>query len=177
LLLIALAASGWLVATDEPPAPAGEISMPTRPTHRTWQAATAVRPDAMDGRAVDGPLQEVDPHLIPRETLYPTRLPGSAPAGRDLFAARSWSRPVATQAIVSPPPAPAPPALPYTVLGKQFDGEQWAVFLSRGDLTLLARPGTILEGTYQVVEIAPPRLVLSYLPLGQPQELAIGDAR
>lgn len=174
---LALAASAWLVATAEPPAPAAALSMPTRQTPHAWTAGRSPSAMPREARQAGLPDETADMRLVPRERLYPVPMDEQPGAGRDLFSARSWSRPAPKTVAAPTPLPPAAPALPYTVLGKQYDGQHWVVYLSRGDLTLLARTGTLLEGTYQVVDIAPPRLVLRYLPLDLPQELAIGDAR
>ena len=100
----------------------------------------------------------------------------SALASRDLFSTRNWNPP-------PPPPtpvaeaAPVAPALPFAFLGKKLQGEIWEVYLSRGEHTCIAREGQTLDGVYRIDKIAPPSLALTYLPLGQPQTLPIGDSR
>lgn len=71
--------------------------------------------------------------------------------------------------------APAAPALPFTVIGKQRDGQAWQVFLARPDQTFVVREGDLLANNYQVVTISPPTMAVRYLPLNQIQILSIGS--
>ena len=98
---------------------------------------------------------------------------------KELFAAAAFVPPpprVVKPAIVAPPPPPAPtaPALPFTFVGKRFDGGRWEVFVSRGEQTLILRAGQTIDASYRVESIQPPRMVLIYLPLDEKQTLNIG---
>ena len=117
--------------------------------------------------------------LVPRDQLIrPTSADADNPPRRDLFAPRVWTPPPLPQPLRSEaPPVPVVPPAPYAVLGKLKDADGWQVFLARGELTLVARAGTVLEGSYQVTLIDPPRMVLTHLPAGQTQELGIGEGR
>lgn len=96
-------------------------------------------------------------------------------AAQDLFSSRSWTPPPpAASAIIA---TPAAPPLPFVYLGKKVEGEVWEVYLSRAEQTFIARVGQTLDASYRVDSIAPPSLVLTYLPLGQSQTLPIGDSR
>ena len=101
----------------------------------------------------------------------------SAGAGRrdGLFASRPWG--AAIQAKSSPPPPPPPPSappLPFAYLGKQVSVGQIEVYLTQGDRVIVAHEHTVIDGTYRIDSIRPPMMVLTYLPLKQTQQLAIG---
>lgn len=98
---------------------------------------------------------------------------------RDLFASNSWSPPVLPPKALPPAPPipPSAPLLPFTFIGKKFDGITWEVYLAQGEKSHLLREGNLIDTTYRVDKIAPPLLSLTYLPLGQAQTLAIGESR
>lgn len=92
---------------------------------------------------------------------------------RDPFAYLNWA-PAAPVAVL-PPVAQQPPAVPFAYLGKKLQDGEWEVYLGHADQTLLVRQGSVMESAYRVDIIAPPRMQLTYLPLGLSQELFIGD--
>ena len=89
----------------------------------------------------------------------------------DPFQVISW--------VITPPPPPPPPprapALPFKYLGKLVDGEAYVVFLGQQNKNLIVREGDRLNGLYLVEQINGKRMVFRYEPLGQLQELAIGE--
>jgi hypothetical protein len=98
---------------------------------------------------------------------------GSREAVRDAFEARSWAPPPPKPA---PPPPPQAPPLPFKYMGKIMDGGQVVVFLIKQDKNYVVRAGDKLDNDYQVEEINPGLMTLTYLPLGQKQTIAIGAA-
>ena len=99
----------------------------------------------------------------------------------ELFEAHSWSPPpkspqqTAAAAVAAQAAAvPVAPPLPYVVLGKTQTDRGIEVFLGRGDQVFVVRENTRLEGSYQVTQIRPPNMSLTYLPLKQSQSLSIG---
>jgi hypothetical protein len=95
-----------------------------------------------------------------------------------LFAATSWAPPPPKALPPTPPPPPPPPTappLPFRFVGKQWTGELWEVFVSRGDQTLVLREKQTIEAAYRVDSIKPPNMVMTYLPLNEPQTMNIGS--
>lgn len=111
--------------------------------------------------------------LRPRESLWRSDQ-ARAPA-RDLFPAQSWVQPQRPLAAGPVAPPRAPP-LPFTFLGKRHDGQQWDVFLARGDYTFIVQEGSTIENTYRIESVKPPTLTMTYLPSAQAQTLSIGGA-
>lgn len=109
--------------------------------------------------------------IVPRGVLIAASTRDSA---RDLFAAHSWAPPPVPPAPVEPQ-APVAPPLPFAYLGKKLEGEDWEVFLARGEQTFVVKQGAVVDGAWRVEKVQPPMLALTYLPLGQPQTLSIGD--
>ena len=106
---------------------------------------------------------------------------GSSESLKSIFAAAFVPpppRPVKA-ALPPPPPPPAPtaPPLPFTFIGKRFDGARWEVFVNRGEQTLILRAGQTIDTSYRVESIQPPRMVLTYLPLDEKQTLHIGGTQ
>ena len=93
----------------------------------------------------------------------------------DAFEVRSWEPPPPPNKQVTPPLPQAPP-LPYTYVGKLMDGDQVIVFLAKQDHSYVVKQGETIDGTYRVDDIKSGTMLLTYLPLGQQQVLAIGAA-
>jgi len=87
-----------------------------------------------------------------------------------VFTSQTWVPPPPPPAS---PPSPSAPALPFSYLGKQQDNGVWTVFLSREGTTVIAQAGERIDSSYQVISIAPPTLVMKYLPLNETQTLTI----
>ena len=173
LWLPLLGLGAWLaIFGDKSPAGDAAASPSTATQHAQPARPTKIALDQTQAKVVDddSPLA-----LVPREQLFAavngTPRDGSA---RDLFIDRNWNPP--------PPPAtqqaaPTAPPLPYTFIGKKLDGETWEVYLARGEQTFIARSGEIIESVWRIDRIAPPDMVATYLPLGLPQTLSIGEPR
>jgi hypothetical protein len=95
-------------------------------------------------------------------------------SGKNLFGSKSWMPPPPPPPKPAPPPPPMAPPLPFTYIGKKFDGANWEVYLMRGDQTFIVRVDVVLENTYHIDSIKPPLMTLTYLPLQQVQTLTIG---
>lgn len=113
--------------------------------------------------------------LVPRDQLV--RSGARAPV-RDLFSQHSWTPPAPRpQPVVVPVAPPAAPPLPFVYLGKKLEAGHWEVYLGHDDKTLVVREGQVLDGRYRVDSIKPPQMGLMYLPMGQSQNLSIGEMR
>ena len=93
----------------------------------------------------------------------------------DAFEPRSWIPPQPRIKAPPPPPPQAPP-LPFTYIGKMMEDGKVVVFLTRQDRNYTVRSGDKLDNTYQVDEIKPAVMTMTYLPLNQQQTLMIGSA-
>lgn len=115
--------------------------------------------------------------LVPRETLIGASGERFGEGGNGLFARHDWTPPPPPPSNApppAPPPPPSAPPLPFTYLGKSLQDGVWEIYLARGERTYLVRDGITIDGTYRVDAIRPPVLTLTYLPLGQAQQLNIG---
>ena len=178
LWLPLLLVGGWLALFgDKSPNSDAAGSLPARP-----QAAPASA-QPMAGAPVERPKTSiVEPAfaLVPRDQLFAKAddtASAEKKATRDLFSTRNWNPPPPPPPPEQPAPPPAAPPLPYAFLGKKLEGDTWEVFLSKAEQTFVARAGQVLENDWRVDKIAPPTLTLTYLPLGLPQTLSIGDPR
>lgn len=136
-------------------------------------AEPAARPAAAMAsthRATSKPaLPEPILRLEPRAGL----VDGPAGAG-DAFATRDWTPPPPPAPPEPPPPAPVAPPLPFTFIGKALEEGAWEVYLAKGERTYVVRDKDLVDGSYRVESIKPPLMTLTYLPLGQIQQLNIG---
>lgn len=80
----------------------------------------------------------------------------------------SESQPAAQQALEIPP-------LPFTYAGKLEDHGEYTVFLSMGNKNISVKNGDVV-GDWKVKAITPPRMILSYQPLGADVPLMIGES-
>ncbi|WP_063548793.1 hypothetical protein [Burkholderia territorii] len=112
----------------------------------------------------------------PRERLAALRAPVSVDAAHDPFTASSWLPPppvVPPQPETRPAPPTAPP-LPFVYLGQQDPkAAKPQVFLGNGDQLLIVSPGDVIDGQYRVDSVSESNVMLTYLPLNQPQMVPI----
>ncbi len=153
--------AGALVATVAAALMPEEQESPVAPR---GNAARAVRPaKTMNANRADEPLPQL---AVEKLAQAPSR-----EAVLDAFEARSWAPPPPKPA---PPPPPQAPPLPFRYIGKMIEDGKIVVFLARQDSNFAVRAGDRLGVDYQVDEIGPAAITLTYLPLGQKQTLAIG---
>lgn len=93
------------------------------------------------------------------------------PEGADPFRNKSWF--VAPPA--PPPPKPTAPPLPFQYLGKLDEDGSVRVFLGHQGKHIIAKLGDVINGTYNVEEIAGGQMVFRYIPLNERQTLSIGS--
>ena len=92
---------------------------------------------------------------------------------RNLFsggqaAAQTTAAPQAAQQM------PVIPPVPFTYVGKLEDHGEYTVFLSMGNKNISVKNGDVV-GDWKVKAITPPRMILSYQPLGADVPLMIGE--
>jgi len=137
-------------------------------------AASATAPAAAPRVAARPDAAVVIARLTPRADLIDGERFGPPPA--PLFARQDWTPPPPPASTAPPPPAPPPsaPPLPFTYVGKSLQDGVWEIYLARGERSYLVRAGATIDNTWRVEAIRPPVLTLTYLPLGQSQQLTIG---
>jgi len=170
-ILMALAlvgAAALLIFGDS--SPDGAIA---EAVQRPRPAAVTVASSAPVARAGEAQPEVAILRLIPRAALV-----GEATfaAGEGIFQGQNWNPPPPPAPPVSnaPPPPPMAPPVPFSVIGKALADGAWEVYLSRGDKTYVARPQSIIDGSYRVEKIAPPTMSITFLPLNQVQQINIG---
>lgn len=173
--LVLLAVAAWLAVFGDK-TPAAPASLPgasagVPPSIAVVAVASPSVPTSDRIRAAKGPTVTLEP-LQPRDTLIPLT-PAERPV-RDIFSAASWAPPVPPPAAPAPA-APVPP--PFTFVGKKLEGEQWEVYLARGEQSFIARQGSTIDGSYRVDKIEPPTLTMTQLPQAQTMTIAIGETR
>lgn len=158
-----LGIAAWLVISA--PADDGSSSETVDNVPSRSRAAAAVA----DAANKQGSLER----LIPRNELFPKRQ--NKARRRDLFASVSWLPAVEPVYQAPVPEAPPPPAFNY--LGKQFDGQDWEVFLSLADRTYIAKAGALLDDSYKVESIDASSVTVVDLRTSQSQTISTGDRR
>lgn len=111
--------------------------------------------------------------LLERRALIPT----TTGVPRDLFPPSSWAPPPPVMPPMAPmtPEPPRAPPLPFSYLGKKWEGGRWEVYLSTGEHAHIAHEGDTIDAQYRIDKIEPPIITMTYLPLNQAQALPIGD--
>lgn len=175
LWLVLLAVAAWLAVFGDKTPAASLAGAGARagvlPSLAVVAPASPSTPTGNRIRAAQGPTATLEP-LQQRDTLIPLT-PAERPI-RDIFSAASWAPPVPPAAA----PASAAPVLPpFTFVGKKLEGEQWEVYLSRGEQSFIARQGSTIDGSYRVDKIEPPTLTMTQLPQAQTMTIAIGETR
>jgi hypothetical protein len=110
--------------------------------------------------------------LVPRAELI-----GQAEDGDgSVFGTHSWNPPPPPPEPSAPvqPPAPTAPPLPFTFIGKALGEGRWEVYVAQGERVHAVRAGDTVDGTWRIDTVAPPMMTVTYLPLGQQQQMNIG---
>ena len=110
---------------------------------------------------------------LPELELEKLELDKSREPITNAFEPRSWAPPPPKSNL--PPAPPQAPPLPYTFVGKMVDDGQIIVFLTRQERNYAVRSGDKLDNIYQVDDIKPNVMLLTYLPLNLQQSLTIGS--
>lgn len=95
-------------------------------------------------------------------------------SGKRLFGSQNWMPPALPPPKPAPPPPPMAPPLPFTYIGKKFEGSKWEVYFTHGDQIHIVHENAIVEDIYRIDSIKPPTMTITYLPLQQVQTLTIG---
>lgn len=149
-LLLTLAATAWVAASDEPSEP---LAVPARKTLRLAAA----------------PALGVMTPVVPPAYLRP---PIEA-APEDLFGSAYPSPP--EDVAPSAPAKPTMPAFPFTYAGKMIEDGRYTIFLTQGERNLAAHLGDVVDGVWRIQSIQPPTMGLRYLPLNTEVSIAIGE--
>lgn len=184
LMSAAVVIAGWLALFGDKTA-SGTIAEPVKRTvlTRNTVGAAMATAQAVSAQRTDGSMSNAGAErpatilaLQNRDSFIWDGLKGRQ-AGA-LFNSQSWTPPPPPPPKIQlpplPPPPPMAPPLPFTYLGKKIEDGVWEVYLARGEKTIIVRPQSVIEGTYQVDAITPPTLSLTYIPLKQVQRLTIG---
>lgn len=166
ILLVVLAALAILVVVDGDSSGASTTSV--------VKAVASAPRSKSDGAPTDN--QSVKPAMI---LALQARTRSEEQKDINAFPKRDWTPPPPPPPPAPPPPPPAPPQappLPFSFLGKIIEGKQWTVFLAQQDRTHAVVAGDMIGHEYKVYSIAPPMMILTYLPLKQTQSLPIGLA-
>jgi hypothetical protein len=163
LLTAGLAGAGYLFFFGDPVGGDSGIAEPSSPRGESGSSSSSST--SKETRASNEVVEILE--LRPRVA--------TAIKGNSLFATTAWVTPP-KPAPAPPPPPPRAPQLPFSFIGKRFDGARWEVYVSRGAETLILHENDVVDGTYKVEQIRPPQLSVVYLPLNEKQSLAIGPA-
>lgn len=90
------------------------------------------------------------------------------------FPVQSWQPPpLPPSPLPRKPEPPKAPPLPFKYLGQLQDGGEIVLFLEHGKLTLVARTGETVGGSWRIEKITPTQAVFNYQPLDQAQTLTL----
>lgn len=108
--------------------------------------------------------------LVPRSELI------GEVAGNDgsVFRSHSWNPPPPEPPPPQEPPPPTAPPIPFTYIGKALGEGRLDVYVAQGERVHTLRAGDIVDGTWRIDVVAPPTMSVTYLPLGQQQQMNIG---
>lgn len=168
----ALTVMAWLVLTDSHDASLNSVSAPVdRGAVANGAAPSLLPPRRKTPSAAKTMAAPVRP-LQSRQDLYGSQTVSKGQPS--LFAARSWTEPVAP-VVNKGPVVEEAPAFPYTVVGRKKEGLIMEVFLTREDQNFVAREGQALETDYKVTRIGPNSMTVVYTRLNHAHEILLGD--
>ncbi len=99
--------------------------------------------------------------------------PACPAAAANLFPVQSWQPPPPPPPPPRKPEPPAAPPLPFKYLGQLQEDRGIVLFLEHGKLTLVARAGETVAGSWRIESITPTQAVFNYQPLDQTQTLTL----
>lgn len=164
LLGLALLVSAGLAAFGDKAPESAVVESVERPAtgQRAAPAVPAAVPQAAGGVAVM--------RLVPRAELIGQDGDGDG----SVFATHSWNPPPPEAAPPPPPPPPSAPPMPFAYIGKALGAAGWEIYLAQGERVHAVKAGETIDGTWRIDAVAPPVMNVTYLPLGQQQQLNIG---
>jgi hypothetical protein len=175
-LVLGAAAAATLIAAWFAPDSDGSVVGPAAATPReTARPAVTATPPSPEPASVAAP-EGIDLQIHPR--VADDEL-------GNVFAKQSWHAqeaplkviPKEVQAAANQNNAPAgPPPLPIQFLGRFTDDGKTAYFLQIDGRDVVAHPGEKIDDNYQFDSVSNGSLHFTYLPLNQPQSLAVGDS-
>jgi hypothetical protein len=166
--LIALALATWLALSSQNGSRASGITHSSKSANSANATGTITRNGTLPNSQSIAPQSTA---LIDRAELF--RLASKSKPGNSVaFGEHRWDSKRMRQSTVAEAAILAPP-LPFTYLGKQEERGLWRVFLGHQGSTLVVEAGDLLADNYQVVEIAPSQMTLTYLPLNEKQTLLL----
>jgi len=177
-LVVGAAAAATLIAAWFAPDSDGGVVGPAAATPReiARPAATTVEAPAAPVASAAAQQDVIDLQIHPR--VEDDEL-------GNVFAKQSWHAqeaplkviPKEAQAAQDQNTAPAgPPPLPIQFLGRFTDEGKTAYFLQIDGRDVVAHPGEKIDDNYQFDSVSNGSLHFTYLPLNQPQSLAVGDS-
>jgi hypothetical protein len=172
LMAVGLLVAAWLAIFGDK-SPSSDIVKPVTRETKSSSTAPVVERKAQNNSSLSTKSTRTPDILVlqERESLIGG---GHKPSRTGLFGSQNWTPPPPPPPKPGPPPPPMAPPIPFTYIGKKFDGSNWEVYIMRGEQTYVVREQTVLESTYRIDSIKPPTLTLTYLPLQQVQTLTIG---
>lgn len=174
-MAVGLCISAWLAVFGDKK-PATEI---VEPLAYVGGAGNGVSPVDRTARNISSgpgmPMRNPDIlALQDRETLF-ARIRNKS-SSKGLFGSQSWMPPAPPPPKPTPAPAPMAPPLPFTYIGKKFEGNRWEVYITLREQVYIVHENAIVENNYHIDSITPPTMTITYVPLQQVQSLAIGGS-
>ena len=164
---IAVGIAAWVLFGPKEPDAVGASAEPAKPATHSKHAPTSTHAPVPVTDLVNGLAKRV----------------GAQKDSASLFPAGfSWyvpppPPPVVPAAQVAPPKPTAPP-LPYQFMGSyKPDGQPMVIFLTNGDRVYDVHIGDTLDNTYSIDSFSNGRLVFTYKPLNEQQQLTTGVAQ
>ncbi|MBL8478541.1 MAG: hypothetical protein JNK59_04470 [Sterolibacteriaceae bacterium] len=115
------------------------------------------------------------PNAPDSEANAPPAAEAQKPEPLNPFAVRTWEPPRPVVQVVTAPPPPQAPPLPFRFLGRVHDPERGNAFmLSAGERVLSVKTGDVLDGQYLVEEYRDGQLHFLYQPMNIRQTLFVG---
>ncbi|MDX8385063.1 MAG: hypothetical protein R8M11_00940 [Gallionella sp.] len=172
-LLVALAATVWLVITDETQDIDSEIDSSDQQIAKNQSNRLSTNGSANNS---EEPLEELRLDYLVREKAEVKTTKAFSPSTWY----RAPPRPKPKQIPAPPPPAPyvapAPtaPPLPFKYFGSYEDGPKRIVLLLKGGKIYPVIKGDTIDGIYRVKNVVGSKIEIIYLPLGTIQSIKTG---
>lgn len=161
---LALVAAAGLAAFGDKEPEGAVVESVERPALAPGAAPTVVQP-AVTAQAGGTTVMR----LVPRSELI-----GQAAGDGSVFSTHSWNPPPPELPPPETAPPPMAPAIPFAYIGKTLGEGRWEIYLAQGERVHAVKAGDTIDGAWRIDAVAPPVLTVTYLPLGQQQQMNIG---
>jgi hypothetical protein len=150
------------------------VGLASEPQRTARAPAPDHRQDGERGATTDLRLNRLEARQL---ALSEGSEPQARPAGSLPFDSVSWLPPAPKPPPLPPPPRPVAPPFAYAYMGGLTEDGVRTAFFTKGDRVIVVKEGDTIDAAYHVDKMTNTFMKLTYLPLNEAVEVALGSGR